>query len=93
MLLRMLAFIILLVCFLVFLRTYWIWALNQARRRGLLPEKGKLTMFDVRRLTIKGEEELAIRVYCQIFKTSYKEGKKAVEELKRSIQEKNSELE
>ena len=52
----------------------------------------KLTMFDVRQLLIKGEKDLAIRVYCELFKTDSKEANKAVEEIERSIQPKDFEL-
>ncbi len=84
---------ILMICFAVFMQTYWIWWINQARRRGLYPDKGKATMFDVRRLLIEGEKPLAIRLYAQIFKTNYRQAKKAVDELERSIQKKYFELE
>ena len=52
----------------------------------------KLTMFDVRQLLIKGEKDLAIRVYCELFKTDPEEANKAVEEIERSIQPKDFEL-
>ena len=54
--------------------------------------KDKLTMFDVRQMLIKGEKDLAIRVYCELFKTSPEEASKAVEEIERSIQPKDFEL-
>ena len=73
------------VCFSILMRTYWIWHLNQARRRGLYPLKDKPTLFDVKELLLKGEKESAIRVYCQIFGSNYSEAKKAVEELERSL--------
>ena len=47
----------------------------------------------VRRLIIKGEKELAERVYREIFETDQNEAKKAVQELEQSIQEKNIEFE
>ena len=90
---EILAFLIITVCFLVFLRTYWIWSINQARRRGFYPQGGRPTMFDVRRLILKGEKELAVQVYREIFKSSYREAQRAIEDLERSIQEKKSELE
>lgn len=52
----------------------------------------KLTMFDVRQLLIKGEKDLAIRVYCELFKTTPEEANKAVEEIERSIQPKDFEI-
>lgn len=89
----LLTIIILLLCFCIFLQTYWIWSLNQARRRGIYPSKGKATMFDVRRLIMEGEKYLAIRLYGELFKASFKQSKKAVEQLEKSIQEKYFELE
>ena len=83
--------IIISLCFLVLMNTYWIWSMNQARRKGLYPSKGKATMFDVRRLIIQGEKPLAVRLYAQIFKTNYRESKKAVDELEHSIQAKKFE--
>ena len=56
------------------------------------PRKDKLTMFDVRQMLIKGEKDLAIRVYCELFKTSPEEARKSVEEIERSIQPKDFEL-
>ena len=52
----------------------------------------KLTMFDVRQLLIKGEKDLAVRVYCELFKTDPQEANRAVEEIERSIQPKDFEL-
>ncbi len=77
--------LIIMVCFLVFLNTYRIWTLNDARRRGNLPNTGKATMFDVRNLLMKGEKDLAIQVYTDIFNTSSAKAKKDVEELQRSL--------
>ena len=79
------AFIIIAICFLVFSQTYWIWSMNQLRRQGKLPEKGKATMFDVRRLLVEGEKEAAVRLYCDIFKVHRKKALKDIEELERSI--------
>ena len=78
-------FVILAICFLVFSQVYWIWSMNQLRRQGKLPEKGKATMFDVRRLLMEGEKETAVRLYCEIFKVTRKRAVKDVEELQRSI--------
>ena len=83
------AFIILSLCFAIFFYGHCIRNLNQARRSGLYPDKGKATMFDVRRLILKKEKYLAVRLYGEIFRTNYWEAQKAVEELERSIQEKN----
>ncbi len=86
---RFLATIIILGCFLIFMKTYRIWLINQARRNGIYPPLNKATMFDVRRLIIKRERELAVRLYAEIFKTNRKEAQRAVNELERSIREKD----
>ena len=49
-------------------------------------------MFDVRRLLIKGEKDLAVRVYCDLFKVNAEEAAKAVDEIERSIQPKDFEF-
>jgi len=77
--------LIVLVCFLVFINTYRVWFLIDARRRGKLPLRGKATMFDVRHLLMEGEKELAIQLYCEIFKTTPAKAKKDIEELERSL--------
>jgi len=86
----LLAFTIISLCFLIFSYTRWIWSMIRARRNGMYPPKGAATMFDVRRFLLKGEKELAVRLYCEIFQTNQKTARKAVEELERSIQGKNS---
>lgn len=83
-------FIIVAICFLVFAMSQWMWVLNRARRKGLFPEKGKATMFNVRRLIILGKKDLAIFVYIDIFKVSYRQANQAVDELEKSIREKKS---
>ena len=84
-----LSLVAVILCFYIFLKTYWIWWINDARRKGLYPERGKATMFDVRRFVVEGQKELAIRVYREIIKSNYKDAKKAVEELEKSIQQKH----
>ena len=74
-----------LVCFLVLFNAYRARFLMDARRRGKLPAKGRATMFDVRHLLMEGEKELAIQVYCEIFKTTPLKAKKDVEALERSL--------
>lgn len=59
---------------------------------NLSAEEDRLTMFDVRQLLIKGEKDMAIRVYCELFDTDVEEACKAVEEIERSIQPKDFEL-
>lgn len=82
-------FIILVMCFGVFVFTGWIFHIRQVIRKGLFPS-GKATMFDVRKLIMEGEKELAIRLYQKIYLTNLQQSKEAVEELERSINEKNS---
>jgi hypothetical protein len=77
--------LIILVGFLVFLNTYRLWSINEARRKGKLPQRGKATMFDVRHLLMEGERDLAIGVYCEIFNTTSIKAKKDIEELERSL--------
>ena len=77
--------LIVLVCVLVLFNTYRSWFFIEARRRGKLPLKGKVTMFDVRHLLMEGEKELAIQVYCEIFQTTPIKAKKDIEELERSL--------
>ena len=45
-------------------------------------------MFDVRELLIRGEKDLAVRVYCEIFRVGRDEAIEAVEQIERSIQPK-----
>ena len=81
----LISILILFACFLIFWQTYWIWLLNQARRKGFYPYPGKATLFDVKRLITIGEILLAIRVYREIFRVSFKEAKNAVEEMEKSL--------
>lgn len=84
-------FVIILICWLVLSQTRWIWAVNQARKKGIYPEKGKATMFDVRSLIIEGEYDLAVELYRRLFRTSRRNARKAVEDLADSISQKNIE--
>ncbi len=77
--------LIVLVCTLVGLSAWRAWSFNDARRRGKLPAHGRATMFDVRHLLMKGDKDLAIQVYCEIFQTTPIKAKKDVEELERSL--------
>ncbi len=77
--------LIILVCSLILVNIYKIHVMNTARRRGKLPLKGKVTMFDVRNLLMAGEKEVAIQLYCEIFHVSLLKAKKDVEELQRSL--------
>ncbi len=90
---RLYFIIILSLCVYISLHSRWFRYLKQKWRDGNLgSQKEKLTMFDVRRLLIKGEKDLAVRVYCDLFKTSTEEASMAVDEIERSIQPKDFEF-
>ena len=90
---RVYILIVLCLCFYIFLHSRWFRLIRQMWREGNLgSQKEKLTMFDVRRLLLKGEKDLAIRVYCELFKTSPEEASIAVDEIERSIQPKDFEF-
>jgi len=92
----LIVFIILFIGFYVISKTQCIWVLNRWRRKWLHTDKWlrtdsrKLTMFQVRELILKGDKDSAIYLYADLFKVEYKESKKAVDELEKSIQKKNS---
>ena len=77
-------FLIVLICSLISVNIYRVYLLNNARRRGKLPN-GRATMFDVRHLLMEGEKDLAISLYCEIFHVALPKAKKDVEELQRSL--------
>jgi len=81
------------ICLYGLFRSGWIWNLRTSRRSGLYPPRGEGTLFDVRRLIVRGERELAIRLYCEIYHVSYPKATQAVDELAKTIQEKNREKE
>ena len=77
----------------IFAHSRWFRRIQQAWQDSwFYAKKPKLTMFDVRQLLIKGEKDLAIKVYCELFKTNPEEARKAVEEIERSIQPKDFEF-
>lgn len=83
------SFIIFCICFIIYHLSQWLWSVNQTRRKNAYPPNNrKPTMFDVRHLIVKGDKEMAIKVYCDIFKVGYRDGKKAVDDLEKSIKEK-----
>lgn len=65
-----------------------VWALRRTRRRGILSNPDKVTMFDVRRLLQQGEKDQAVRLYGILFKTTAMESREAVDELERGMKEK-----
>lgn len=89
---RLYIFIVLALGVYIFIHSRWFRSFKQVWcDKGFPSKKKKLTMFDVRRLLIKGEKDLAIRVYCELFKADSQEARKAVDEIERSIQPKNFE--
>lgn len=72
-----------------FVQLCWAWWFYTQKKKGNLDRKEDLTLFDVRELIIEGEKELAIKVYSEIFDSSIEESAVAVDQLERSIQEKN----
>jgi len=85
--------VIVCLCVYIFLHSRFFLFLKQLWHESHLnAEDEKLTMFDVRQLLIKGEKDLAIRVYSELFKTNSQEASKAVEEIERSIQPKDFEI-
>ncbi len=90
---RIYVLVVLCLSFYIFLHSRWFRAFKQMWRDGRFgSQEEKLTMFDVRRLLIKGEKDLAVRVYCDLFKTSVEEASVAVDEIERSIQPKDFEF-
>mgnify|MGYP003395551653 CR=1 FL=1 len=83
----LLVFLIVGVFLLNFYSSRWTGNGEQTRRKGKL-NTYKPTMFQVRELIIKGEKDMAIKYYCQIFSVKREDAQIAVDELERSIQEK-----
>lgn len=77
--------VVILICFFIFFQTYYIWSLNQARRKGKIKEKDTATMFDVRQLLQEGEREAAVELYARMFHISRKKALQDIEELERSM--------
>lgn len=82
---HVLTLMIVIVCFMIFLRTCYIWHLNRARRTGFYPPKDRATLYDVKRLLMNGEKDLAVRVYRDIYHTSAWEARKNVDELEKNL--------
>lgn len=77
----------------IFVHSRWFRSLVEYGRKIIgYKRKNKWTMFDVRHLLIKGEKDLAIRVYGELFNTNYQESRTAVEAIERSIQPKDFEI-
>jgi len=82
---KIIAFVLLALCFLIFMRTCWIWNINRARRRGLFNPHKRPTLFDVKILLEKGEKDAAVKVYGRIYGVNSRDAKKAVDGLERSL--------
>ncbi len=81
-------FLIVGIYFLTLCMTGWMFKLNRSKKKGYVPKQGKMTMFHVRDLIIRGEKDLAIHVYCEIFQTNRQAATKAVDDLEKNIQTK-----
>ena len=86
---RLILCLIIVICFFLLLRLSRIPKIDQVRKKGNYPFKDP-TMFDVRKLLLKGDKYLALKVYSQIFKTTRSKAKKDIEELERSLKAKNN---
>lgn len=73
---RLYIFITLCLCIYIFLHTRFIKSITQRLKNKSFPERRKVTMFDVRRMILKGDKVGAIRLYCEIFKTDLRNLKK-----------------
>jgi ribosomal protein L7/L12 len=86
---RIYILITLCLCIYIFMHTRFFKTLVQRLKNKSFPEKRNITMFDVRRRILKGDKATAIRLYCEIFQADLKEAQQAVDELAKSIHEKN----
>lgn len=82
---RFMIFAAIMTGFLIFVKLCWAWYFRQLRQKGLYPQKGKATLFDVRRLLMNDQKEAAVRLYSEIFRTNAREARRAVEELEKSL--------
>ena len=73
-------------CFFLFTKTFYIWSINQARRRGLFPIGRKPTIDDVKRLLKMRERFLAITLYRDMYKLSLPQAQKEVDLLERNLE-------
>ena len=79
-----LTFILVGVILFVFTQTSYIWAINQARRRGIYP-RGKITLDHVKDLLRRDEFFLAICAYRSMYRINFRQAKKEVELLERHM--------
>lgn len=67
----------------------WARSVREFFRNQRSSSRRSLTMFDVRECIIEGEEDLAVQIYRDLFHVSEEEARQAVDQLARSIREKN----
>lgn len=74
----------------VLIKTQQLWLQTEARRKGLYPLDGEVTLFDIRKMIMHNERDLAIRFYCHLYKTSTRKARIEVEAIAQSIRQKNT---
>ncbi len=74
------------ICFFLFMRTSYSWMINQARRKGLLPNSNKPTLDDVKKLLRGGEKPLAVRIYSHLYRLDLNQAEREVDLLERNLQ-------
>ncbi|MFT5386975.1 MAG: hypothetical protein ACI9F2_001186 [Lysobacterales bacterium] len=74
--------LIIVTCFACFYWAKWFWRFRSASTK----ESNKGTLYDVRILIQQGDDEMAVLLYCNLYKCSHNEGQARVAELKRSIE-------
>jgi len=73
----------------IFLHSRWARPLRDFWKKFTPSNRSRFTMFDVRQCILEGEKEIAIQIYSELFKTSQEEARIAVDQLEKSIHEKN----
>ncbi|MDP2654050.1 MAG: hypothetical protein Q8Q08_08470 [Candidatus Omnitrophota bacterium] len=71
--------------FLILGWTNWVRHYRHSRRKDYDPLLKHPTMFDVRRLLLEGEKDLALRVYRRIFRRNDQKAKEEVDQLDKSL--------
>ena len=72
--------------FLLFNRNFYSWLRNEIQRKGL--HSSRRTLEDVKHLLAKGERDMAIRTYSQMYKLSLRQAELEVDLLERNLQKK-----
>ncbi len=73
----------------IFLHSRWAQSFKILWHQMKPSSRKKLTMLDVRHCILAAEKEIAIQIYMELFQVSYEEAVFAVNQLEKSIQEKN----